>query len=415
MKLLGNVLFALTTLSVASAAEFSLDTNKIDQITGLKGKLNAEEAVYKVSSPRTDVKISVDNWQMPPFMGLTSWAAFTAGKEKDAMVMGDFVLMQDEVGPVMRAALDNGLEVTALHNHFFFDEPKVYFMHIGGEGSVDELSRGVRAALDKAKEIRGATPQPARSFAREQLPATSSLNTETLATSLNVKGEAKDGMFKAVFGRTVKMECGCEVGKEMGVNTWAAFAGSDDNAVVDGDFAVLESELQPVLKSLLKNGINIVAIHHHMTGEQPRMLFLHYWGRGKATDLANAVKIARGEQSKAGAAQARAAGGFQEIDPTHFEKHLSDGAVVLDVRSPEEFAKGHIPGALNIDINAPGFASKVSEFDKSKPILVNCHAGSRGAIASAKLAELGFKTVCNLEGGLVAFEKSGIRTEAARN
>jgi rhodanese-related sulfurtransferase len=411
MKTVSNLLFALTSLSFASAADFSLDTNKINQVTGLKGKLNAEEAVYKVSSPRTDVKISVDDWQMPPFMGLTSWAAFTAGKEKGAMVMGDLVLMQDEVSPVMRAALDNGLEVTALHNHFFFDEPKVYFMHIGGEGSAEELSRGVRAALDKVKEIRTATPQPARSSAREQLPATSSLNTEALATSLNVKGEAKDGMFKAVFGRTVKMECGCEIGKEMGVNTWAAFAGSDDNAVVDGDFAALESELQPVLKSLLKNGINIVAIHHHMTGEQPRMLFLHYWGRGKATDLANAVKIARGEQSKAGAAEARAAGGFQEIDPTHFEKHRSDGAVVLDVRSPEEFAKGHVPGALNIDINGAGFASKVSEFDKSKPILVNCHAGSRGAIASAKLAELGFKTVCNLEGGLAAWEKAGNHSE----
>ena len=219
MKTFGNVLFALTTLSLASAADFALDTNKIDQLTGLKGKLNAEEGVFKVSSPRTDVKISVDNWPMPPFMGLTSWAAFTAGKEKDAMVMGDLVLMQDEVSPVMRAALDNGLEVTALHNHFLFDEPKVYFMHIGGEGSADELSRGVRAALDKVKEIRTASLQPARSFGREQLPATSSLNTDALATLLNVKGETKDGMFKAVFGRTVKMECGCEVGKEMGVNT----------------------------------------------------------------------------------------------------------------------------------------------------------------------------------------------------
>lgn len=411
MKRVSKFLFALTSLSFASAADFSLDTNKIDQITGLNGKLNAEEGVYKVSTPRADIKISVDNWQMPPFMGLTSWAAFTSGKEKDAMVMGDLVLMQDEVSPVMRAALDNGLEVTALHNHFFFDEPKVYFMHIGGEGSAEELSRGVRAALDKVKEIRAETAQPARSFAREQLPATSSLNTEALAALLNVKGEAKDGMFKAVFGRTVKMECGCEIGKEMGVNTWAAFAGSDDNAVVDGDFAVLESELQPVLKSLLKNGINIVAIHHHMTGEQPRMLFLHYWGRGKAADLANGVKVARGEQSKAGAAGARAAGRFQEIDPTHFEKHRSDGAVVLDVRSPEEFAKGHVPGAVNIDINAPGFASKVAAFDKTKPLLVNCHAGSRGAIASAKLAELGFKTVCNLEGGLAAWEKAGNHPE----
>lgn len=407
IKLFGT----LASLSMALAADFNLDTNRIDQITGLKGKLNAEEAVYKVSSPRTDVRVSVDNWQIPPFMGLTSWAAFSPGKEKNAMIMGDLVLMQDEVNPVMSAAFEIGLEITALHNHFFFDEPKVYFMHIGGEGSVEDLAKGVRTALDKVKEIRASNPNPPRSFDAKQLPAQNSISADSLSSLLNVKGEAKDGMFKAVFGRTVKMECGCEVGKEMGVNTWAAFAGSDDNAVVDGDFAVLENELQPVLKSLRKSGINIVAIHHHMSGEQPRMLFLHYWGRGKASDLANAIKTARGEQSKASAAAARQAGGFQEIAPAHFNKHRGNGSIVLDVRSPEEFAKGHIPGALNIDLHAPGFASKVAEFDKSKPILVTCHAGSRGAIASAQLADLGFTTVCNLEGGLAAWEKADTLSE----
>src|SRR6476469_4859996 len=120
---------------LGSLAAAELPTNRIDQITGLKGKWNAEEAVYKVSSPRTDVRVTVDSWQMPPFMGLTSWAAFTSGKEKEAMVMGDLVLLQDEVNPVMSAALEKGLAVTALHNHFFFDEPKIYFMHIAGEGA----------------------------------------------------------------------------------------------------------------------------------------------------------------------------------------------------------------------------------------------------------------------------------------
>jgi hypothetical protein len=293
-KLFGIVL----SLSVASAATFNLDTNRVDQITGLKGKLNAEEAVYKVTSPRTDIKVSVDNWQMPPFMGLTSWAAFTPGKAENAMVMGDLVLMQDEVNPVMSAALENGLQVTALHNHFFYDEPKVYFMHIGGEGPVNDLAAGVRAAFDKVKQIRSANATPPRSSSAKALPPQNSITAEALSSILNVKGDAKDGMFKAVFGRTVKMECGCEVGKEMGVNTWAAFAGSDENAIVDGDFAVLENELQPVLKSLRKSGIDIVAIHQHMTGEDPRIIFLHYWGRGKAADLANAVKAARADQSK---------------------------------------------------------------------------------------------------------------------
>jgi hypothetical protein len=286
-------LFALA----ATAAEFKLDTSRIEELTGLKGKLNAEEGVFKVTSPRADLKVSVDNWQMPPFMGLTSWAAFKPGMKEDAMVMGDLVLFQDEVNPVMSAALENGLAVTALHNHFFFDDPKVYFMHIGGEGPVEQLAKGVKAALDASRQVRGKAPQPGKTFGG-QIPAQSSIAAEALQKILNNKGESKDGMFKAVIGRTAKMECGCEAGKEMGVNTWAAFAGSDENAVVDGDFAALEDELQPVLKSLRKGGINIVAIHQHMTHETPRYIFLHYWGKGKAADLAQVLARTLDEQKK---------------------------------------------------------------------------------------------------------------------
>ena len=290
---LSKIVFACALAASASAAQSGkLDTAQIDELTGLKGKLNDQEGVYKVSSPRTDLKISVDQWQMPPFMGLTSWAAFKPGLKDGAMVMGDLVLTQDEVNPTMSALLDNGLQVTALHNHFFFDEPEVYFMHIGGEGDTATLAKGVRAALDTVKKIRAANPQPGQGFTPSGIPSKSSLTVETLQDILGAKGETKDGMFKAVFGRTVKMPCGCEVGKEMGVNTWAAFAGTDDNAVVDGDFVVLADELQSALKSLRHSGINIVAIHHHMIGEEPRMIFFHYWGRGPAKDLANAINTA---------------------------------------------------------------------------------------------------------------------------
>src|SRR5712671_5182974 len=162
---LSKIAFALLLAATASAAQSKkLDTAQIDELTGLKGKLNEQENVYKVSSPRTDLKISVDKWEMPPFMGLTSWAAFMPGMKGEAMVMGDLVLMQDEVNPVMSAALDSGLQVTALHNHFFFDEPKVYFMHIGGEGSTEQLAKGVRAALDTVKKIRAQDSQPRQSF-----------------------------------------------------------------------------------------------------------------------------------------------------------------------------------------------------------------------------------------------------------
>jgi hypothetical protein len=269
----------------------TLDTAKIDSIIGIKGVLNTNEHVFKVTSPRNDVKVSVDGWQMPPFMGLASWAAFTPGMGDHMMVMGDTVLFQDEVNPVMSVAFDNGLSVTALHNHFFYDEPKVYFMHISGEGSEEQLATAVKKVWDKIKEIRAANPQPATAFGGAPLPAKSSITAGPIENILGLKGQTNNGMFKVVIGRPAQMS-GMEINKEMGVNTWAAFAGSDDNAIVDGDFAVTENELQPALKTLRAAGINIVAIHSHMAQENPRILFFHYWGKGKASELAGVLKRA---------------------------------------------------------------------------------------------------------------------------
>ncbi len=141
-QLLFGVLIGMAISTSVEAQNIGIDTKKIEELTGVKGALNSEEKVFKVSFPRTDVKLSVDGWTMKPFMGLTSWAAFTKGTGSHAMVMGDLVVFEDEVNPVMSAALDNGLEVTALHNHFFFDQPNVYFMHIGGHGSVELAGQG---------------------------------------------------------------------------------------------------------------------------------------------------------------------------------------------------------------------------------------------------------------------------------
>ena len=274
----------------ASAAFAQLDQARIETLTGLKGTWNEAEKVFKVTAPRSDLPVSVDGWTMPPFMGLTSWAAFVAGGSAEVMVAGDLVLFEDEVNPVMSAALDAGLSVTALHNHFFFDQPKVFFMHIGGEGYLEPMAKAVRAALAKQKEIRAARPQPAKMFGAGFASAKNAITGATIDAALGTKGQASNGMFKIVIGRETVMPCGCAMTKEMGVNTWAAFAGTDDNAVVDGDFAVLEDEMQPVLKSLRGEGINIVAIHHHMTHENPRILFLHYWGKGSVAALSASLK-----------------------------------------------------------------------------------------------------------------------------
>jgi Domain of Unknown Function (DUF1259) len=165
----------------------------------------------------------------------------------------------------------------------------VFFMHIEGEGTADKLAGAVRKVYDTIKNTRAANAQLKDSFGAKSMPEKNSITAARLNEIFGMQGEAKDGMVKFTIGRPAKMH-GVNIDKDMGVNTWAAFAGTDDNAVVDGDFAVTEDELQPVLKSLLNDKINIVAIHQHMNHEEPRIMFFHYWGRGPAKDLAQTVK-----------------------------------------------------------------------------------------------------------------------------
>ncbi|MGC4054214.1 MAG: DUF1259 domain-containing protein [Paludibaculum sp.] len=289
-----------------SAMVTEAQRSTIDQATASKGVFTEAEDTYKVTFPRTDVKVTVEGRPMPPFLGFSSWAAFTSGPHGDLMVMGDVVLMEDEVNPAMSAALDAGLEVTALHNHFFFEAPRVMYMHIGGSGSADQLALAVRKVLDAVKAVRAGRPVPASSFAGVAVSENSAITAPALDAILGVKGETNSGMYKATIGRSATMH-GSKVGKQMGVNTWAAFAGTDANALVDGDFAMTKDELQGVLKTLRKGGINIVAIHNHMTHEEPQYVFLHYWGKGPAAQLATTIAQAMTQQRALlrGAAESR--------------------------------------------------------------------------------------------------------------
>lgn len=274
------------------AADAPLDTARIEQLTGLKGTLNQKEGVFKVSFPRKDIQATVAGVRMIPDLGLTAWAAFTRAGDH-TMVMGDVVLLENEVNPVMSAALDSGLEVTALHNHFLWDSPRVMFMHIGGMGDQETLARAVGRVFGKLKEVIQTKPSmPAANID----PAKTSFDPEDIEQILGAAGVLNNGVYKVVLGRTAKMG-EHEIGKEMGINTWAAFAGSEQLAVVDGDFAMLENEVQGVLKALRGAGINIVAIHNHMIGESPRYVFLHYWGVGSVEGLAKGLKAALATQS----------------------------------------------------------------------------------------------------------------------
>jgi len=292
-------LAALVFISLAGtetpsiAAQAKLNTAKIEQLTGIKGELNEKEGVFIVRVPRTDLQVTAAGVKMNPAMGLTSYAAFMNADGK-TMMMGDTTMLEDQVNPVMSVALDNGLEVTALHNHFFWDTPKVMFMHIGGMGDEEKLASAVGKVFAKIKETSGGKGQIPKA---DLDPAKTSLDPKNIDSIMGMKGQLASGVYKITIGRTTKMG-GHEVGNAMGINTWAAFVGSDQQAVVDGDFVMLEQELQSVLKALRGAGINVVAIHNHIETESPRIVFLHYWGVGPTTDLAKGLKAALDTQKK---------------------------------------------------------------------------------------------------------------------
>lgn len=280
-------------LAQPEAKKSSLNTSKIEQLTGLKGNLDKKEDVFKVSFPRDDLKAKVGKVKLTPALGLTAWTAFIKTGDQ-VMAMGDIVMTESQVNPVMDVALENGLEVTALHNHFFQEEPRIFFMHIGGMGKEEEIASAVGKVFAKLKETMKESP----SFPTANIdPAKTKLTEAILVEVIGEAGELKNGVYKISIGRPTKMH-GYTMGNAMGVNTWAAFSGTDNEALVIGDFAMYENELQGVLKALRKENIYVVAIHNHMTHENPRVVFLHYWGIGPAKQLAAGVKAALATQPK---------------------------------------------------------------------------------------------------------------------
>ena len=286
------------TLAVVAGAEPGgrLDADKIGQAAGVK-TTTAPDGVVRIAWARTDVPVKVDGMSLHPFAGLGSWAAFAPAKH-GAMVMGDTVVFQDEVTPAMDAAFAAGLEVTGLHNHFFYDEPKVYFMHIGGMGDPAKLATGIKSVWDAIKKVRAENPKPASRFVGD-VPKEGKIDQAAIEKALGHKGETQAGVVKVTIGREGTMH-GVKITGSMGLTTWAAFSGSDELAAVDGDFIMTAAEVQPVLRALRKADIHIVALHNHMVGEEPAFYFTHFWGKGPAEKLAKGVKAALDEQAKLG-------------------------------------------------------------------------------------------------------------------
>jgi hypothetical protein len=266
-------------------------------LKSLDRKGDFKAGVLKVNIPRSDLKMTIQGVSTPTPFGFGGWIALTKGTNGADVMMGDLVLLQEEVNPVLSALLENGIDITALHNHFFWDDPHVFYMHVHGMGKAADLVHRVKPGLDLIAHVKPEVAVPANSGGTQ-------LDTGKLAKIAGHEGEQSGAVYKITVGRDdlVMKDHGAVINARMGLNTWAAFFGTQEDAVVAGDVTMLENEVTPVLKALRKNGIDVVAIHNHMTEDRPVVIFLHYWGRGPAEKLATAFKAALDELSKSGSA-----------------------------------------------------------------------------------------------------------------
>jgi hypothetical protein len=297
-------LCAALTLSVASlgwSQDMPAEYQQVLTTLGKKGDYKAN--VLKVNIPRNDVSVTIANVKTPTPFGFGGWVAMTKGTGGMDVMMGDLVLTQDEVNPVMSALLENGLDVTALHNHFFWDEPRMYYMHVHGHGKAADLARRVKPALDLIGKNK---PKPTATSGTASSASAQTMDTARLAQIVGSQGEQTGPVYKITVGRDdLKLtEMGAPINARMGLNTWAAFVGTNEKAAIAGDVAMVGTEVTPVLKALRKNGLDVVAIHQHMTDTQPTIYFLHYWGTGPADKLATGFKAALNELGKGSKAAA---------------------------------------------------------------------------------------------------------------
>jgi hypothetical protein len=271
-----------------------LDTALIEKVIGVQGKFNNGE--YKVTIPQNDLSIEVDGFKIIPAMGLGTWIDFAPSSD-GAMIMGDIILTETDLKPVQQEVIRQGLTISAIHNHFVRNHPNVMYMHIGGSGNIEQVAQKAKAVLDKIKVVRGGDPSKGTA---SNGTVENTLDTKKLDDILGQKAEMSKGVYKYTVGRPdVQLkEHGVTVTTFMGFNTWAAFQGTPEHAAVAGDFTMLENEVASVIKALVENGIEVVAVHNHMVHEQPRIFFLHYWGVGNAEQLAKGLKAALDQTGK---------------------------------------------------------------------------------------------------------------------
>jgi hypothetical protein len=285
---MSRTLFLMTALiatstSWAGAAE--INWSKLDQAFGKPGAI-LPGGVHKWGLPRTDLKITVDGVVLKPALALGSWVAFLP-KDAAAMVMGDLVLTEDEVSPVMKRLVEGGIEITAVHNHLLRTSPAVFYMHVAGHGDPVQLAEALHAGLALSQTPIGAPPLSGP-------PSTLELDTAAIEVALGFKGTANGGVYQFGIPRgEVITEGGMAVPPSLGTAIAINFQPTGGGkAAITGDFVLLGTEVNPVLKRLRASGIEVTALHSHMIDDSPHLFFMHFWANADAVVLAKQLRAA---------------------------------------------------------------------------------------------------------------------------
>lgn len=270
----------------------------IESAIGKKGTYKEAEATHTTSLPRNDLKVTLKGEPVPIPFGFGGWVSIKKTLNgKSAVLMSDCVLLQEEVNPLISAAHANGLEVSAIHNHFFYEEPRIFYMHIHGIGSPEELAKKYAGAIAQTKispkNQPAAGPPPAKM-------GNDNFNVAQLNGIVKYEAAINGPTIKYTIGRDdlTITAMGAEMTASIGLNSWASFTGTMDRAYIAGDIAMQEHEVNDVVKSLRSNNIEVVALHNHMLGDKPRMIFLHYLGNGTAATLAQGFRTALDQLGK---------------------------------------------------------------------------------------------------------------------
>jgi hypothetical protein len=286
MHRIASLIVGITGIALTVGANAAdIDWSKVDQALGKPGT-NQPGGVHKYGLPRTDLRITVDGVAIKPALALGSWIGFLP-MENGAMFMGDLVLTENEISPVMKRLIDDGVEITAIHNHLLRTTPAVFYMHVGGQGDPVKLAQTLHAGLALSQ-----TPFAAPAAA--QPPATLDLDTAAIDTALGSKGSVNGGVYQFSIPRAESIsEDGMAVPPSMGTAIAINFQPTGGGkAAITGDFVLLGKEVNPVLKALRENGIEVTALHSHMIDDSPHLFFMHFWANDDVTKLSRGLRAA---------------------------------------------------------------------------------------------------------------------------